>query len=550
MVLSNDGERRLERGATPERTGFDPYHQWLGIPAAHQPPHLYRLIGVSPFERDPDVIATAAQIRMKYLERRGSEAQGELAKQLQSEVRAGMELLLQPAQRKAYESELAAKWGVSPEQKLPFDAAPWVAPISGSQESSSAAPPLNPSPPLNPAPPVSAAPLPPHLQAAAKAKATTSSASSPAPLPPHLAGQAAPSGTAATVSATPTASTATSPAQGPASFASSAVQESSLPGASQGTDGFAVPAPRVRRKVSKRNRWVAGLLVALAFMPVHALLGYIGYRLASDPPAATGSGGSTPIPVADDPDTRLPTAPEAGSVLEFVPSAHVEWPAVKPWWSNSNRGTIEAWVTVPRTTGFVPLFGIYSELSTEEPDPDAESMSISASRGWNGWVLGLDRKAEQTDYELVIRRRSGTDPEVASNWTIKWPMDDRSPHHVALVLDGQRATMLLDGERVGDLPLSELRRGVHDHASFWIGAGAALHEPGSWRGMLLDLRVSDSVREIETTKPRAGWRVDPQTVLLFDRSVQSATGPSVVRDASRHQLVGELRQAKWSEWKP
>ena len=45
---------------------FDPYHKWLAIPPEEQPPNHYRLLGVSPFESDPDVIENAADQRMAH----------------------------------------------------------------------------------------------------------------------------------------------------------------------------------------------------------------------------------------------------------------------------------------------------------------------------------------------------------------------------------------------------------------------------------------------------------------------------------------------------
>lgn len=46
---------------------FDPYHVWLGIPAAEQPPHHYWLLGVALFERDIDAIAHAADRQRGHL---------------------------------------------------------------------------------------------------------------------------------------------------------------------------------------------------------------------------------------------------------------------------------------------------------------------------------------------------------------------------------------------------------------------------------------------------------------------------------------------------
>ncbi len=49
----------------PDR--FDPYHQWLGIPRAEQPPNHYRLLSVPLFEPDPAVIENAADRQMAHL---------------------------------------------------------------------------------------------------------------------------------------------------------------------------------------------------------------------------------------------------------------------------------------------------------------------------------------------------------------------------------------------------------------------------------------------------------------------------------------------------
>ncbi len=46
---------------------FDPYHKWLGIPPAEQPPNHYRLLGVTLFESDLDVIANAADQRIGHV---------------------------------------------------------------------------------------------------------------------------------------------------------------------------------------------------------------------------------------------------------------------------------------------------------------------------------------------------------------------------------------------------------------------------------------------------------------------------------------------------
>ncbi len=47
---------------------FYPYHIWLGIPPKEQPPNHYRLLGSQPFESDAEVIDSAANRQMTYVQ--------------------------------------------------------------------------------------------------------------------------------------------------------------------------------------------------------------------------------------------------------------------------------------------------------------------------------------------------------------------------------------------------------------------------------------------------------------------------------------------------
>ncbi len=47
--------------------GFDPYHEWLGIPPQEQPANYYRLLGVEVFEEDLDAIESAADRLIEHL---------------------------------------------------------------------------------------------------------------------------------------------------------------------------------------------------------------------------------------------------------------------------------------------------------------------------------------------------------------------------------------------------------------------------------------------------------------------------------------------------
>ena len=53
---------------TSTSSTFDPYQVWLGIPAAEQPVNHYRLLGVSQFEPDYNVIRDAAARLLPYFE--------------------------------------------------------------------------------------------------------------------------------------------------------------------------------------------------------------------------------------------------------------------------------------------------------------------------------------------------------------------------------------------------------------------------------------------------------------------------------------------------
>ena len=87
---------------------MDPYYKWLGIPPDEQPPHYYRLLGVRIFESDPEVIESAANQRMEYLQSLSGGDHPAAAQQLLSEMARARITLLEQRQRKAYNAELKA----------------------------------------------------------------------------------------------------------------------------------------------------------------------------------------------------------------------------------------------------------------------------------------------------------------------------------------------------------------------------------------------------------------------------------------------------------
>jgi len=87
---------------------FDPYYKWFGIPPAEQPADNYRLLGVSAFESDPDVIENSADARMAALQTRKTGAHALLAEKLMNEVTQARILLLHPEKKAAYDKTLKA----------------------------------------------------------------------------------------------------------------------------------------------------------------------------------------------------------------------------------------------------------------------------------------------------------------------------------------------------------------------------------------------------------------------------------------------------------
>lgn len=85
---------------------FDPYHKWLGIPRHEQPPNHYRLLGIQPFEADPEVIERAADRQMAHLRTLERGEQRLLCQRLLNEVAAAKACLFDPAKRAAYDAQV------------------------------------------------------------------------------------------------------------------------------------------------------------------------------------------------------------------------------------------------------------------------------------------------------------------------------------------------------------------------------------------------------------------------------------------------------------
>jgi WD40 repeat protein len=88
---------------------FDPYHVWLGITSEEQPPDHYRLLGVSRFEGNPDVIQSASDQRMAHLRTFQTGKHSQLSQRLLNEVAAARLCLLNPGKKALYDEQLRAK---------------------------------------------------------------------------------------------------------------------------------------------------------------------------------------------------------------------------------------------------------------------------------------------------------------------------------------------------------------------------------------------------------------------------------------------------------
>ncbi len=92
-----------------EKPDFDPLYQWFGIPPAEQPPNHYRLLGIPLFEREPDVIETAANQRMAFLRSTHAGAHAAESQQLLNRVTEAKLCLLDPDRRTSYDFRLSTR---------------------------------------------------------------------------------------------------------------------------------------------------------------------------------------------------------------------------------------------------------------------------------------------------------------------------------------------------------------------------------------------------------------------------------------------------------
>ena len=101
-------------------TSFDPYYKWLGISPAEQPPNHYRLLGITLYESNPDVISNAADRQMAHIRTFQSGKYSKESQKLLNELSAARIVLLDPAKRTAYDAQLRASLYASMQGAYPM----------------------------------------------------------------------------------------------------------------------------------------------------------------------------------------------------------------------------------------------------------------------------------------------------------------------------------------------------------------------------------------------------------------------------------------------
>ncbi|MGD9126456.1 MAG: hypothetical protein PVH19_03675 [Planctomycetia bacterium] len=106
---------------------LDAYHLWLGIPPSEQPPDAYRLLGLSLFESNPEVIRIAADRQTTHLRMFQLGEHATLSQKLLNEVATARVTLLNPEKKAVYDRQLADSLGmenVKPGQRVPIGGHP------------------------------------------------------------------------------------------------------------------------------------------------------------------------------------------------------------------------------------------------------------------------------------------------------------------------------------------------------------------------------------------------------------------------------------------
>jgi hypothetical protein len=98
---------------------FDPYLHWLAIRDPKRPPNHYRLLGIDPFESDPEVILNAADRQMTHIRRFQGGKHSVESQRLLNELASAKICLLDPAKKAVYDESLRAEAQPDPRKTMP-----------------------------------------------------------------------------------------------------------------------------------------------------------------------------------------------------------------------------------------------------------------------------------------------------------------------------------------------------------------------------------------------------------------------------------------------
>lgn len=93
---------------------FDPYQAWLGIPPHERPISFYRLLGLPPFESNPQAIESAVEQRLALLRSKMTGPYAAYAEQLVAQVSLARQTLLDPARKSVYDQGLREQLDIPP----------------------------------------------------------------------------------------------------------------------------------------------------------------------------------------------------------------------------------------------------------------------------------------------------------------------------------------------------------------------------------------------------------------------------------------------------
>ncbi len=127
--------------STPSSTNvakppFDPYHIWLGIPPHEQPANFYRLLSLSNFEDNAEVIALATERQVSHVRMFQSGQHSVLSQKVLNELTKAELCLTHPEKKAAYDAELrraqasASGTPMSMPPSGPLSTPPSISPLS------------------------------------------------------------------------------------------------------------------------------------------------------------------------------------------------------------------------------------------------------------------------------------------------------------------------------------------------------------------------------------------------------------------------------------